>query len=198
MDNISRQVLVDCGLVHEFEKARYKSFKEYDREALDELEDRVGFDLVEECRSISNSRYQRVKRCRIRISGLVFTEKAFFLTLTFRDDVLAKTSAESRRRYVSRALKKVSANGRYIANVDFGKENGREHYHAIVEAVNVEALKEYWEKRYGFVDLRKIGGKEKDLKKTTKYINKLNAHCFKDSTHLHRVIYSRNKDIPPC
>lgn len=188
---INRQSLIDCGAVKQFEKARRKSFFEGDRSDLDELEDDLGLEMVNTCRKISKARFERVKRCKVRIKGIVFDGDAVFLTLTFNDDILASTSQETRRRYVTRLLKRYCA--KYVANIDFGKLNGREHYHAIVEcdSENAEKLKKAWGDKCGFADFRKIGSKEDDLKKTTKYINKLNAHCFKDSVHMHRVIYSR-------
>lgn len=193
---INKQSLIDCGLVKQYERARAKSFFEGDRSALDELEDNVGFVYVDTCRKIENSRFQRVKRCKMRIKGIVFDGDAIFLTLTFNDEILASTSQETRRRYVTRLLKRYCA--KYVANIDFGKLNGREHYHAIVECdvKNAEMLKKAWGKKCGFADFRKIGSKEDDLKKTTKYINKLNAHCFKDPTRMYRVIYSRTTPAP--
>lgn len=188
---INRQSLVDCGLVKQFEKARKKSFFDGDRSDLDGLEDDLGLEMVNTCRKISKARFERVKRCKLRIKGIVFDGEAVFLTLTFNDDILASTSQETRRRYVTRLLKRYCS--KYVANIDFGKLNGREHYHAIVECdkESAEMLKKAWGKKCGFADFRKVGSKEDDLAKTTKYINKLNAHCFKDSVHMHRVIYSR-------
>ena len=188
---INRQSLVDCGLVKQFERARKKSFFDGDRRDLDELEDDLGFDMVNTCRKISKARFERVKRCKLRIKGIVFDGDAIFLTLTFKPEVLASTSQQTRRKYVTRLLKRYCA--KYVANIDFGKENGREHYHAIIQCdtENAEKLKKAWGKKCGFADFRKVGSKDDDLAKTTKYINKLNAHCFKDTTHMHRVIYSR-------
>lgn len=188
---INRQSLVDCGLVKEFDKARAKSFFRGDRGDLDELEDNLGFDVVDTCRKITKARFERVKRCKFRIKGIVFGGYAFFLTLTFNNEILASTSQETRRRYVSRILKRYCS--KYVANIDFGSKNGREHYHAIVECDKESAkmLKNAWFRKCGFADFRKIGSKQDDLAKTTKYINKLNAHCFKDSVHMHRLIYSR-------
>lgn len=188
---INRQSLVDCGIVKQFERARAKSYFEGDRSDLTELEDDLGLDNVNTCRKIENARFQRVRRCKLRIQGVVFDGDAIFLTLTFKDEILASTSQETRRKYVTRLLKRYCA--KYVANIDFGKENGREHYHAIVQCdkENAEMVKKAWGKKCGFADFRKIGSEDDDLTKTTKYINKLNAHCFKDSVHMHRVIYSR-------
>ena len=151
----------------------------------------MGFDVVDTCRKISKARFGRVERCKLRIKGIVFDGDAFFLTLTFNDDILSSTSQQTRRKYVTRLLKLYC--DKYVANIDFGSKNGREHYHAIVECdqESAEMLKNAWGQKCGFADFRKVGSKEDDLAKTTKYINKLNSHCFKDSVHMHRVIYSR-------
>ena len=188
---INRQSLIDCGLVKQFEKARRKSFFEDDRSDLTELEENLGFDMVNTCRKITKARFERVKRCKLRIKGIVFDGDAIFLTLTFKPEVLENTSLQTRRKYVTRLLKLYCA--KYVANIDWGKKNDREHYHAIVEcnAENAEKLKKAWQDKCGFADFRKVGSKEDDLAKTTKYINKLSAHCYKDTTHMHRVIYSR-------
>lgn len=188
---IDRQSLIDCGLVKQYEKARRKSFFEDDTSLLDELYDNVGFARVDTCRKITKARFERVKRCKLRIKGIVFDGDAIFLTLTFKPEVLENTSLQTRRKYVTRLLKRYCS--KYVANIDWGKKNDREHYHAIVEcdSENAEKLKKAWGNKCGFADFRKVGSKEDDLAKTTKYINKLSAHCYKDTTHMHRVIYSR-------
>lgn len=192
MDNIDRRDLVACGLVQEYNLASFKSFKDFDRSALDDLEDRVGLEIVEECRKVSHNTHARRKRCKVKIGDMVFDGKAYFVTLTFSDDALANSHDKQRRRWVARALKRFGI--KYIANIDFGTLNGREHYHAIVEisSDNIEKLKKFWE-RYGFLDARKVGDSQSDLDKTTKYVDKLTSHAFKDSTHRRRLIISRDR-----
>lgn len=193
MDNIDRRDLVACGLVQEYNKASYKSFKDYDRSALDDLEDRVGFEIVEECRKVSHNTHARRKRCKIKIGDMVFDGKAYFVTLTFSDDALADSTEKRRRTWVSRLLKRFGV--KYVANIDYGKQNGREHYHAIVDIdpSKVDKLKKSW-KRHGFLDFRKVGASDLDLKKTTDYVDKLTSHSFKDSTHRRRLIISRDRN----
>lgn len=192
MDNIDRRDLVACGLVQEYNLASFKSFKDFDRSALDDLEDRVGLEIVEECRKVSHNTHARRKRCKVKIGDMVFDGKAYFVTLTFSDDALANSTEKQRRRWIARALKKFGI--KYIANIDYGKQNGREHYHAIVEISSdkIEKLKKFWNK-HGFLDFRKVGDSQRDLDKTTKYVDKLTAHAFKDSTHRRRLIISRDR-----
>lgn len=189
--------MVDCGMVDLYVQGSKQSFKEFDRTILNEMESAFGIEIVNECRRISHCRYDRVKRCREKIGDLVAEKKAVFLTLTFNDRCLSRSTTETRRRKVLRALKRSCSC--YVAHIDFGdKEKNpeskeREHYHAIVDLTNEKALRDYWEKNCGFLSVKPVGCYVKDLRKLTLYINKLNAHCFKNSTRMHSVIYSRRR-----
>lgn len=103
-----------------------------------------------------------------------------FLTLTFTDKVLNSTTQETRRRYVSRWLK--SKSDYYIANIDYGSENEREHYHAIINC----RVDNSWE--YGAINFKQITNKNE--KALAKYINKLTNHAIKATTKQNKVIYS--------
>lgn len=112
-----------------------------------------------------------------------------FLTLTFTDDVLASTSEDTRRRYVARFLKSISQN--YVGNIDYGKLNEREHYHAIVEGDQLDLSS--W--TYGFTKCIKVGYSDiiTDTARLSKYINKLSNHATKKTTKGKKIIYSRQK-----
>lgn len=114
--------------------------------------------------------------------------KIIFGTLTFNDKVLEKTTSQTRRRYVARFLTKHCEN--YMANVDYGKENGREHYHflALIEN-NIE--KGAW--NYGYDSYTKIKIDSKELKKVKNYLLKLNNHSYKSSTKINRIIMNKTK-----
>ena len=132
---------------------------------------------------LMDSKRRKAKKVRDKISDLVLTGKAVFLTLTFTDSVLASTSPQTRRRYVSRFLKGVS--GQYVANIDFSPDIGREHYHAVITS-RVD-LKSWC---YGFSFAEKMRCHKNDLARVSKYITKLTAHALKiDAT---RLIYSRS------
>ena len=107
-----------------------------------------------------------------------------FLTFTFDEIVLQKTNADTRRQKVIRYLK--SYNVPYVANIDFGKQNGREHYHAIIQTDNVD---------YSLYDYGALNGKKivstSDNVKLAKYISKLTNHAIKDTTKRNSIIYSR-------
>lgn len=139
----------------------------------------------EACR-VNNASYHRTKRLKDRIKTMLTSGSCIFLTLTFRNDVLDSTSEETRKRYVSRALKTMSNN--YVANIDYGSKNEREHYHAVVLCDKVS--QEQW--KYGNLDFERVRTHEEDSPvKIAKYINKLTNHAIKETTKQNRLIYSR-------
>lgn len=129
--------------------------------------------------------YKRLQRCRERLS-IILKNPCWFYTFTFRDDVLASTSPETRRRYISRFLK----GSNYIANIDYGKKKGREHYHAVADVY-------YKDFPYGWLKIKRVRltydsvGNCKDLARLSKYVTKLSYHSLKDTTNRSRLLYSR-------
>lgn len=134
------------------------------------------------------SRRKKKERAHKRISNLVVNGSALFLTLTFRDSVFETTSKETRRRYIARYLKKYCS--KYVANIDYGDENGREHYHAVVDGIKDINFNE-WYKSYGAIKMRHIKTLEQQAEVISRYITKLTNHCVKNSTNNERLIYSR-------
>ena len=136
---------------------------------------------------LNDSRYKKAQRVKKRITDLVLSNQAIFITLTFTDEVLENTNDKTRRRYVSRFLKDNCIN--YIANIDFGGQFGREHYHAVVDgSLNLQD----WHK-FGAIHCERIHTNEKDLNRVSKYIVKLTAHALKVNDKVPSLIYSRNK-----
>lgn len=131
---------------------------------------------------------EKTRRVRRKILKMMVLGSCSFLTLTFNDDVLNSTSEETRRRYVSRFLKSLSNN--YVANIDWGKQNGREHYHAVISGIDFNMSG--WD-NYGFSDCRTIGRKDDECtsSKISKYIYKLSNHATKETTRRKKIIYSR-------
>lgn len=128
------------------------------------------------------SKQAKARKVKEKITNIVMNHNAVFLTLTFTDEVLVKTSEKTRRKYVSRYLKECS--DEYVGNIDFSPEIGREHYHAVVSK-RVDTSK--WV--YGFAKAEQIRAHDRDLCRLSKYITKLTAHALKvDAT---RLIYSR-------
>lgn len=142
----------------------------------------------EECVKINHASYKRTNRLKERIEDMLLNGSCIFLTLTFNDDTLQNTTPKERRIAVSRYLK--TFNSKYVANIDFGKENGREHYHAVINADNIEFDK--WRK-YGNINAERIRLRDSksDKTKLAKYICKLSNHAIKETTKRSVLIYSR-------
>lgn len=140
------------------------------------------------------SNKERKERIKKRIFSLIETQNAWFLTLTFSPAFLEReTSEETRRRYIRRFLKEQCIG--YIANVDYGKTNDREHYHAVVvprgSKVDFKPYCAFFDNSR--IDAEKIAlvNTEKSRDCLARYINKLTNHALKDSGHSQRLIYSR-------
>lgn len=164
-----------------------------------------------EAEKINKARYLRTKRLRLKISNILKEcNTCIFLTLTFNDKILENTTAKTRREYVKKYLE--TSGAPYVANIDFGSKNGREHYHAVVgDFVSLEK----WDKKCGYalaeyiqieksLDFKKVPKRYQNLspeeqktlmmadneKKLSKYISKLTNHAIKETTKQSRAIYS--------
>ena len=119
--------------------------------------------------------------------------KIIFGTLTFTDEILESTSKKTRRRYVSRFLNDYTSE--YLANIDYGKENEREHYHFLA-VVKGDILKDSW--KYGWDYYQNVKINLKGIRGARNYILKLNNHSYKESTHQDRILKSRKLTIIDC
>lgn len=135
---------------------------------------------------LNESKYRKSKKVRDKISKLVLSDNAIFITLTFNDNTLSKTSVLTRRRYVARYLKQNCKE--YVANIDFGGLNGREHYHAVVSK-DIDFKK--WHK-FGAINAERVRPLEDSPKRISRYITKLTNHALKVGAIAPRLIYSRN------
>lgn len=142
-----------------------------------------------EVRRLNNAFYARLKRLRKRVVSMMESYRClWFATLTFDDDTLSKMGANMRRRHVKEFLNDYPE---YIANIDFGKKNGREHYHAIIAGDSV--INSNWT-QYGFIHLEMINlDLEDDIVPVAKYVAKLSNHAVKITTNQNKIIYSRSK-----
>lgn len=141
-----------------------------------------------ECLKINHASYYRTQRLKQRIESMLLNGSCLFLTLTFNDEALQNTTPLERRVAVSRYLKQF--NCKYVANIDFGKENGREHYHAVIGCDKISF--ESWRK-YGNINAERIRNRhlQSDKTKLAKYICKLSNHAIKETTKRSSLIYSR-------
>lgn len=148
---------------------------------------------IEEAERVNNAGYHRVKRLHDRVLTMLNNSNCIFLTLTFSSDTLANTSEETRRRYITRFLKEQCIN--YVANIDYGKKNEREHYHAVVIPKSDKIDGSLYS--LGNIDFERVRNKKNDTNEATskrlaKYVNKLTNHAIKETVRQSRVIYSRN------
>lgn len=146
-----------------------------------------GRGYIKECRRVYRASASRIRRLKERIKSYLVRGACIFATFTFTDEVLAKTSIETRRKYVSRFCKSVS--DYYVANIDYGvddKFTHREHYHALL-LTDFVSLK--WD--YGWSLYERVHKRDSYII-LSKYICKLTNHAIKDSTKRNYMIYSRN------
>ena len=141
-------------------------------------------DLWEEAEKINHARYERVRRLKHYISRLLNYGNAQFLTFTFNKHSLDNLSASTRKTYVTRFLKKLDT--LYVANIDFGKINEREHFHAVCCSDYVD----YTSWNYGALNGQLVRTVE-DSPALSKYISKLTNHAIKETTKRSSMIYSR-------
>jgi hypothetical protein len=137
--------------------------------------------------NLNSSRYKKKAVIQKRILPWITNGDAIFITITFDNKgILDTTSEHTRRRYISRWLKATYRD--YVANIDYGDKTGREHYHAIVNAVNGD-IPENWE--HGFIRSDLVRIKSHSDQRLSKYMSKLTHHALKNSGMLKRVIYSK-------
>lgn len=179
---------------HDLYGASFEGFSDYELAYFERLFSRRKNNL----RSVK----KRIDKCVLHDH----LEYCYFLTLTFSEDYLSKTSAAYRRDQISRFLKSNFAN--YVANVDYGDENEREHYHALVFLdYELECFlsrsdtgKVYFkypsiDYQYGYFKVQPVLKPCDDKTKLSKYMIKLKYHSSKDSTKFSKPIYSRRKVV---
>lgn len=139
------------------------------------------------CHKLFKSKCARVSRLKKRVSNMLGSGTCQFLTLTFTDRYLTSTSAQSRRDYVRKFCNSLDC--AYVGNIDFGKTNGREHYHVLVQKDFINYT--FWQ--YGNCDGERVrlDCNEEDTVKLSRYIAKLTNHAIKATTKNSYIIYSR-------
>lgn len=190
--NLRSQVITD-GLVKNVK--RYKqlintAYLRQDMRLFDELVYEYNWikaehpDLYSEAERVAAADFKRNTRLKKRIQTFMDMGNCIFLTLTFTDDFLNRTSSGYRRQVVTRYLKSLSTY--YVGNIDFGEENDREHFHAIVVCDHVDLTT--W--KHGFIYAQKVKRSSNPLR-MAKYISKLTNHAVKATCKRNSLIYSR-------
>ena len=188
-NQLRKAISQDGRFLKDVAKASRHNFVYDDRSKLDELEALFGRTIVKAGINLNRAGYKRKERIKNRIEKAILSGKAIFLTLTFTDETLDKTSEDTRRQYVRRYLKECCKT--YIANIDYGGDNGREHYHALVEPKGDAIDYKPWHD-YGAIKGEIVRSSEDDVTRTCKYVAKLTNHALKKTAGVSpRLIYSR-------
>lgn len=162
-----------------------------DQDALRNALKDVSAEDIYHCQRVNKIIRMRKERLKRAISEMFNLGTNIFVTLTFRDDVLDSTSEETRRRYVTRALKKMSSV--YVANIDYGETTEREHYHAIVVSDKIDFT--LWD--YGFIFAEKCTLTDASSAALAGYVDKFVNHALKEGTRRRNVIYSKPVPTDP-
>lgn len=157
---------------------------------------------VRECLKMRNNRKSRMRPLRDRIAfWRVWRDKTteiYFVTFTFTDESLRSMSSDTRKQYIRRELSRFCED--YFGNIDFGKENGREHFHFIIvvrKGINpLEELNKL--KELGAIKIEKwrttkYRSEQDALMATVNYTDKLAMHAMKDENNAN-IISKRGTD----
>lgn len=187
---------IDSGLVKQVSRAHANVYFRDDERARDKLVDELGIDKYMSILNLGRSIHRRRKKVSDTIVSYS-KERLVFGTLTFNNEVLSSTDERHRRIRLVRFLKSRFPSG-YIGNVDYGKKNGREHYHFI--AISLDGVLPLNEWRSGYSDIRIVGNDEDERAKIAQYLTKLERHALKatasrldEKGRFKRIIYSRNR-----
>ncbi len=190
---------------------------EYNHNKYLDFKEGVVSDKVLEFERILCARYMKVSRVKKRLVWLLSRFKyVYFVTFTF-DNKRLNQKEETRRKLIKKTLEQIQG-AKWILNIDYGSKTEREHYHCIVGLNNLdldgdlisflltnkqqELSDIYLDYKLKtiypcFVSAERIGNKTEDIKKLSKYIDKLSNHCLKSSTYNSRIVYNfKGYDIP--
>ena len=186
--SIQARIEYEERLPNESEEKLLSFYNQEIEEINEEMNAKIGFNFNEDinawqdCERINHASNKRVKHLRSRVEELLQSQ-CVFLTFTFNDKYLNELSYQTKRKYVQQALKKLKCS--YVANVDYGKENHRIHFHAIAQIGSVS--NSIWS--YGAINFKKIN--KPNSKALSKYICKLTNHAIKETCKGTSIMYSR-------
>ena len=195
---LMKNALIINGVYNNFLEIRSMLWLNHSAHNCKELyQEWLSADEVDECFRIYNANRQRKKNnwteiCKwcyaIEHIPMYSDHRIIFGTLTFRD--LCSTTQRTRARYVTKYLSSETVH--YIANIDFGAKNGREHYH-FVALVKDKMNRANW--KCGASKFKEVPINSKDLRIRKNYLLKLNNHSYKESTKQKRIIRDRNDTL---
>lgn len=138
--------------------------------------------------SLMTSRRAKMKRIEAKIQGWLDRGIVDFITLTWNDAALKNNSFENRKKRIRYVLNQTCDD--FIANIDFGDKNGREHYHAItLNCCDLELAA--LQKDFGFICVECVND---NTSKLVEYLDKLRNHALKESAGFGKnLIYCRKR-----
>lgn len=185
--------LLTTGKYDEYKKAKKEYYKNGDITGLNDF----GYDDLKACYQLSDSRKKQRQKVQNHLSFMFECQNVdlFFATFTFNDDSM-ELKDTTRKQQVRRAISDLED---YILNIDYGSENERQHYHAILmikkgtyEITKKGKIKhkgifknyvciDLLDNKYklGWYMLEPIRENEKSKKKISNYISKLVMHSVK-------------------
>lgn len=129
------------------------------------------------------SRWKKSQRLKPAIAYML-NFPCIFLTFTFSEE-----SLQYHPLYRARSVKSFLDlySDLYVYNKDFGKLNGREHYHALIVADRVD----YSDYKLGIINGERVRNCKSSEKRLCRYIAKITNHAVKDGTQGSRVVKSK-------
>jgi len=137
----------------------------------------------------NNTRYSNYciyRNMRKRVSNILSHKHSYFITFTIKDDSLG-LQRDTYRRKIKEALGTASE---WVANEDYGKINGRLHFHAFVGYdydLDYTTITDIY--KFGAVNFRKTYDINDEA--ISKYLLKLTLHALKETANF--IFYSRKK-----
>lgn len=163
----------------EYNKKRYFAFKSGST-----------FQVDHNFEKLLNARVQKVGRIKKRLLYLLIRYKyIWFCTFTFNEKYINKCE-RTKRDLIKSVLN--THDFKYILNIDYGKNTHRQHFHCILASDIDMDINQYFQNFYsgGFsLSIQCKKGLD-DLKRLTKYIDKLVNHCIKATTRRQRLVYN--------
>lgn len=166
--------------LNNYNKLRFESFKNH-----------LVFNKNEDYERVLCARYMKVSRVKKHFIYLIYRYKfLYFVTFTFDNDLL-KCCERTQKDYIKKSLLGFDKDIKYILNADYGSQTERLHYHCIcatnVDGNFLEFIRDHYPCRS---NVEQINIASDDIKRLSKYINKLSNHCVKDSTKKRRIVYN--------
>lgn len=162
-----------------YNKNRYLAFKNHQ-----------SFAYNHDFEKMLNSRIQKVGRIKKRLLYLLVRYKyIWFCTFTFNDNYINK--CERTKRDVIKSVLNTH-DFKYILNIDYGKQNHRQHFHCVLATDIDFDVNQYFQNFYnaGFSLSIQCKNGIDDFNRIAKYIDKLVHHCIKATTKKQRLVYN--------